>query len=72
MFYTYEKDCENANCEECERKNYCEYYLNSDEDDELDENEEKTQDFSEPLSKEVTETKNEDVKTMREKTKKNK
>ena len=27
LFYTYDKDCENTNCEECERKNYCGYYL---------------------------------------------
>lgn len=28
LSYTYEKDCENTNCEECERKNYCGYYVN--------------------------------------------
>ena len=28
LFYTYDLDCENIECEECERKNYCGYYLN--------------------------------------------
>lgn len=28
LSYTYDKDCENTDCEECERKNYCRYYVN--------------------------------------------
>lgn len=78
LSYTYEKDCENTNCEECERKNYCGYYLNSIEDDGFDENEEKSksQNFSELSPKEVMEIKkeieNEEVKTTKKKSKENK
>lgn len=32
LSYTYEKDCENTNCKECERRYYCGYY-----EEELDE-----------------------------------
>lgn len=27
LFYTYDIDCEDLDCEECQRKNYCGYYL---------------------------------------------
>ena len=35
LSYTYDKDCENTNCEECERKNYCGYYLDSISEEEI-------------------------------------
>lgn len=43
LFYTYDKDCEDTDCEECERKNYCGYY------NEIN-NEEETHDIEEHLS----------------------
>jgi len=33
LSYTYEKDCDNTNCEECERKDYCGYYLHDSENE---------------------------------------
>lgn len=45
LSYTYEKDCDNTNCEECERRDYCGYYLhdyenekNSEENELIDKN----------------------------------
>ena len=52
LFYTYDKDCENEDCEECERKNYCGYYL-SGIDDEENEEDSKEESDTNKLIKEI-------------------
>lgn len=53
LFYTYEKNCENENCEECERKNYCGYYLeNTNECDVVEDKEETSKENNKKNKKE--------------------
>ena len=54
LFYTYDKDCEHMDCEECERKKYCGYYMNEMYDEELEEDGESEEKHEEkPLIKEL-------------------
>lgn len=66
LFYSYDKDCENEDCEQCERKNYCGYYLN-----EMS-HENNQEDVKEIDKKEEIEDKNEEEHKIIKKNKKNK
>ena len=66
LFYSYDKDCENEDCEQCERKNYCGYYLN-----EMS-HENNQEDARELDKKEDAENKNEEEHKIIKKNKKNK